>query len=285
MTPRPKTAGVIGWPVGHSLSPLIHRCWAEREGADAVYLPLLVEPGAQALSRALQGLAAAGFAGVNVTLPHKEDALRLADAASECARGVGAANMLSFEGGRILADNSDAAGFSAAIGPLLADRTEVRALVLGGGGAARAVAFALRRLLSGNGRKVRFAVANRTEAKAAAIARDFAAETLAWSERSAALGAFDLLINATSLGMKGMPPLEIDIRLLPANAIVADIVYSPLETALLRAAGARSLATLDGLGMLMHQAAPAYLAWLGGSAPVDAALRRVLENALAGQGA
>lgn len=285
MTARPRTAGVIGWPISHSLSPLIHRCWADRESADVVYLPLLVEPGAEALSRALSGLAAAGFAGVNVTLPHKEDALRLADAASESARSVGAANMLTFERARIFADNSDAEGFATAIRPLLANLKEARALVLGGGGAARAVAFALRGLSGQGVSKVSFAVANRTGAKAASVARDFGGETLAWDLRSDALGGFDILINATSLGMKGMPPLEIDLRRLPANAIVADIVYSPLETALLKAARARSLATLDGLGMLMHQAARAYVAWLGRSAPVDAALRAALEKALAERGA
>jgi shikimate dehydrogenase len=281
MTTRPKKAGVIGWPIGHTLSPLIHRYWAEKEGADAVYLPLSVEPGRQSLARAIASVRAMGFAGVNVTLPHKEDALRAADAASDSARAVGAANMLTFVSGQMRADNSDATGFAAAIAPMLANRPEVRAFVLGGGGAARAVAFALRELLSSASRRIRLAVANRTAERAAAIASAFGGEAIAWADRAKVLGGADLLVNATSLGMRGMPALEIDIDSLPQTALVADIVYAPLATPLLRAARDRGLRTLDGLGMLMHQAAPAYQSWLGARAPVDALLRSRLEAALA----
>lgn len=281
MTTRPKRAGVIGWPIGHTLSPLIHRYWAEKEGADAVYLPLLVEPGRQSLARAIMSVRGMGFAGVNVTLPHKEDALRAADAASDSARAVGAANMLTFASGQTRADNSDSTGFAAAIAPMLANRSEVRAVVLGGGGAARAVAFALRELLPSASRRIRLAVANRTAERAAAIASAFGGKAIVWADRAKVLGGADLLVNATSLGMRGMPALEIDIGRLPQTALVADIVYTPLATPLLRAARDRGLRTLDGLGMLMHQAAPAYQSWLGTRAPVDAPLRSRLEAALA----
>ncbi|MEQ1930602.1 MAG: shikimate dehydrogenase [Parvularculaceae bacterium] len=281
MNARPKTAGVIGWPIGHSLSPLIHRHWAEQEGVDAVYLPILVEPGADNLKRAVAALRAAGFAGVNVTLPHKEDALKLADTATALARAIGAANMLTFQGDRVHADNSDAPGFAAALEALSFRNGECRALVLGAGGSARAVVHALSQMRDPAGGEMRIAIANRHAPRAQDLARLVGGRAIPWEDRSAALADVDLLINATSLGMVGEPPLEIDLRALGAGAIVADLVYNPVETALLRAARARGLRTLDGLEMLMQQATCAYRSWFGAKASVDRELRLLLEKALA----
>jgi shikimate dehydrogenase len=279
MSGRPKTAGVIGWPVAHSLSPLIHMHWAEREGVDAAYLPILVEPGGDNLRRAVAALRGMGFAGVNVTVPHKEDALALADTASDAARAVGAANMLTFHPDSVHAHNSDAAGFATAIDPLLPRQGRLRALVLGAGGAAQAVVRALT-VLEVRGRRIEVQIANRGGARAEEVARRLGGVAIPWETRSAALSGVDLLINATSLGMSGFPPLEIDLTALPATALVADIVYSPLETGLLKAARARDLKTMDGLQMLMEQAVHPYQCWLGSMAPVDDALRLKLEAAL-----
>jgi shikimate dehydrogenase len=275
-------AGVVGWPVAHSLSPAIHRIWMEREGIDGAYLPIAVEAGRRSLGSGLAALKEAGFAGVNVTIPHKEDALALADRASEAAQRIGAANMLTFGDDGLNADNSDAAGFAEAIRPHLA-AGDLTALVLGAGGAARAVVFALGRLLTGDGRRISIAVANRTRGRAEDLALRFGARVRPWEERSQALGDFDLLVNATSLGMRGADALDIDLARLPPRAIVADIVYAPLETALLRAARKRRLKTIDGLDMLMRQAVPGYKAWLGSEARVDAELRARLAAELAGR--
>lgn len=278
MTPpreRPATAGVVGWPIGHTLSPLIHQTWAAREGVDAAYLPVAVEPGYDAFACAMDGLAAAGFRGVNVTIPHKENALRYADAASDAARTIGAANMLTFAGkDGVAADNSDAA----AIHAMLADAGVVsgRAFILGAGGAARAALWALQQPPLG----FEIAIANRTRTRAEEIAPAAGAPVVDWADRARALEAASLVINTTSLDMAGMPPLDLPLDALPARAVVCDIVYKPLETPLLAAARTRGARVIDGLEMLMRQAAPGYLAWLGRSAEVDDDLRRRLEAAL-----
>jgi shikimate dehydrogenase len=273
---KPRTAGVIGWPVGHSLSPLIHRYWAEKEGIDAVYLPLLVEPGADNLRRAVLSLAAAGFKGFNVTIPHKEAALKIADEASATAAEAGAANMLSVRNDRLYADNSDVEGFRAALeGALRPGERPSRALVLGAGGAARAAIIALQGLGVGD-----LLVVNRSVEKTKALASAFGVCVGDWRKRSVLLRDRDVVVHATSLGMKGEPPLEIALDGLKDDAIVAEVVYAPLETELLKAARRRGLRTTDGLSMLIGQAAPAYRAWLGSKADADAALRRLLERAL-----
>lgn len=287
MTPAPgspRLAGVIGWPARHSLSPVMHRYWAERAGLDVAYLPLLVEPGCASLSRAVAAVRGVGLIGVNVTLPHKEHALKIADTASDSARAIGAANMLTFRADRIHAHNSDAAGFATAIASMLPTSGEIRALILGAGGAARAVAFALARMLPAKDRAIRLAVSNRTADRAARVAADFGGDVIPWSERSERLAEFNLLVNATSLGMRETPALEIDLAGLPDAAFVADIVYAPLQTPLLRAARARGLRAADGLGMLMWQAVPAFEEWFAAPAPADAALRAHLTAALAREG-
>lgn len=274
----PRLAAVLGSPVAHSLSPLIHRTWAEREGAPGFYIP--VEAGADfsSFSRACDALRALGFAGCNVTIPHKEHALRYADRRSPAAEAIGAANMLTFTD-IAYADNSDAAGLAAA---LALPRGACRALVLGAGGAGRAASYALARIVGGApGHSVNVVVCNRSRERALEVARPIGAEAWRWEERNAALASVDLLVNATSLGMTGKEPLDLDVARLPSHAIVCDIVYSPLETPLLLAARARGLRCVDGLEMLMRQAVPGYLAWLGTKAEVDEALRRTLTDALA----
>ncbi|HXI86935.1 MAG TPA: shikimate dehydrogenase [Parvularculaceae bacterium] len=282
MAAATRRAGVIGWPIGHSLSPLIHETWAAREGIKAAYARIEVEPGYENFARAVMRLAEQGYRGVNITLPHKENALRFAvergGDASETALAAGAANMLTFDGAPF-ADNSDASGFAAALGEIL-DARAGRAVVLGAGGAARGIVLALTSLGVGE-----IVIANRTPARAEEIAGRLGARAVEWTDREGALADADILVNATSLGMKGAPPLEISIDALPDRAIVFDIVYAPLETALLKAARARGLKTIDGLSMLMHQAVPAYKTWLGARAEVDADLRARLEAALAERGA
>ncbi len=275
----PPRAGVVGWPVAHSLSPLIHRTWGAREGRAVDYQAIAVEPGDGAFRLAIERLIEAGFKGVNVTLPHKERALAIADEASGEARLAGAANMLTFGKRRIVADNSDIAGFAAALGET--GRRPGAALILGAGGAARGVAVALHRRLGVE----KILIANRTPARADGVARLVGGEAIDWADRGRALGRVDLVINTTSLGMAGEPPLDLDLSALRATAIVADIVYAPLETPLLKAARARGCAIVDGLAVLMHQAAFGYRAWLGNTAAIDADLRARLQAALTARGA
>lgn len=274
-----RRAAVLGWPVEHSLSPLIHKTWGEREGREIAYDSIAVEPTDEAFRAAIARLSAEGYKGANVTLPHKERALAICDEASGEARAAGAVNMLTFAKRRVVADNSDIAGFAAAVAETGAKARS--ALILGAGGAARGVAVALRRHLG----VTRIVIANRTRARAEQVARIVDAESIDWARAADALGAADLLVNTTSLGMTGEPPLDLDLARLSPGAIVADIVYAPLETPLLAAARLRGLTTIDGLAMLMHQAAAGYRAWLGNDAVVDADLRARLVAALKARGA
>lgn len=270
---KQRLAGVVGWPVSHSLSPLIHSTWAAREGADARYAAIPVEPDDRSFRIRIDELRRSGYRGVNVTIPHKERALRYATTASEDARAAGAANMLTFSEGGVHAENSDIIGLAAALEKLSPRRD---ALILGAGGAARAVAIALKRRLCAE----RILIANRTRARAEEVAALVGAAAISWEERSAAAASADIVVNATSLGMTGEAPLDIDIGGMGKDAVVCDIVYSPLETRLLKAARMMGLRAVDGLEMLMRQAVPGYLAWLGDRAEVDADLRARLEAAL-----
>ncbi len=274
----PRRAAVIGWPISHSLSPLIHSTWAAREGINARYEAIAVEPDDISFRRRINELKAEGFAGVNVTLPHKERALAIADSASDAAIAIGAANMLTFGDEGVLAANSDAM----AVSKILLDLPErpATALVLGAGGAARGVLWALAK----SSDPLRVLLTNRTRARAEAIAPIVCAEVVDWKTRNAALASADLVINTTSLGMTGQPPLDLDHDRLKQGAAVFDIVYSPLETPLLMAARARGARTIDGLEMLMQQAVPGYLAWLGTRADADDDLRLRLETALKARG-
>ena len=269
----PILAGVVGYPVSHSLSPLIHTVWASRAGVDGYYLPIAVQGGYEAFSTAIDSLRTIGFAGVNVTLPHKEHALRYAHDATDNAASAGAANMLTFAGGECRADNSDIAGFAEALrAKLRSDDEKKTALVLGAGGAARGVVQALKDI---GYRQI--LLANRTRSKAEALRGERTGiSVINWSDRNWALRDADLVVNTTSLGMTGQPPLEMELPRLRKTAIVADIVYSPLETLLLQRAEGLDLRTVDGLAMLMHQAVPGFRAWFKGPAEVDDALRDTL---------
>jgi len=266
-----RRACVIGWPVEHSRSPPIHRYWLKQYGIDGAYEKEAVRP--EALARFLGSLGAQGFAGANVTLPHKEAALRLAAVADEAARAIGAANTLWFDqAGRLCASNTDAYGFITNLNEQAPRWSEGRrpVMVLGAGGAARAILHGL--LAEG---VTRILLANRTRGRAEALAQAFgpAVEAIDWQDRNSALSGCGLLVNATSLGMTGKDPLDIDLAALPKDAVVADIVYSPLETPLLAAARARGNRVVDGLGMLLHQAVPGFERWFGVRPEVTAALR------------
>ncbi len=275
MERAPRLAAVVGWPIAHSLSPLIHRYWSDREGANAHYVPVAAPPTDADFAGVISGLRAAGFRGVNVTLPHKERALHIADRRSALAEDIGAANMLTFNADGVYADNSDADGFAEAV-RAVSERPVTHALLLGAGGAAQAVAAALRSRLGA----ARITVANRTRSRAEALAARVNGDVVDWDNINAELARADLVVNATSLGMEGQPPLALDYACLQAGAIVSDIVYRPLETLLLATARARGCIVVDGLEMLMRQAVPGYKSWLGETASVDADLRATLLAAL-----
>jgi len=262
-------AGVMGWPVAHSLSPALHTYWLNKYGVDGTYEHLPVKP--EDLGSAITSLRANGFAGVNVTVPHKELASRQVDELDEVARELGAVNLITVqENGRLEGRNTDGFGFlenlnAAAPGLKLEG---AKAVVLGAGGTAKAVAHALKF----QGTFV--CIANRTQSKAEAIAKQLGnLDVVPWSERSAALTDAKLLVNTTTLGMTGQPDLDVDLVGMAPKACVADCVYAPLETGLFRAARKRGFTSVDGLGMLMHQARPAFKAWFGVDPDVTPALR------------
>jgi shikimate dehydrogenase len=274
---RARLAGVMGWPIGHSLSPRLHGYWLRRYGLDGAYVPLPVTP--ERLEQALRALPALGFRGVNLTIPHKEKALAVVDRASQAARRIGAINTVVVEdGGELVGDNTDGFGFLANLkGDCAGWRAENGpAVLLGAGGAARAVGLAL---LDAGAPELR--LVNRTRGRAEALAGELGerAQVRDWQERDLALDGAALLVNTTSLGMTHQPPLEIALDALPQSAIVTDIVYTPLETPLLAAARARGHAVVDGLGMLLHQGRPGFRAWFGVDPEVTDALRRVMLGA------
>jgi len=262
VTARTRIAGVIGWPIAHSRSPLLHNFWLARHQIDGAYLAFPVEPGN--FATALRGLAVAGLAGLNVTLPHKEEAATLCDEVSPFARRVGAVNTLRFEHGRILGDNTDGFGFIANLHSHGVDPATGPALILGAGGASRAIVASL--LDAG----APVSIANRTLERAKSLARDFpGARIIDWAQAADALPDHALLVNTSSAGMHGQPALEFSLDRARPNLAVADVVYVPSETILLREATARGLTTVPGLGMLLHQARPGFAAWFGIEPEVD----------------
>jgi shikimate dehydrogenase len=274
MTAEPKTraACLIGWPAAHSRSPLIHHYWLRKLGIAGGYNIEAVPP--EGFAEFVLHLSTHGFVGANVTIPHKERALILSKP-DERASAVGAANTLWYEGGELRATNTDIEGFinnldACAPGWDAAAET----LVLGAGGAARAVVFGLIE----RGIK-RVHLANRTVGRARALADQFGAavDPVSWDAISDLLPRAGLLVNTTSLGMHGQPPLEVDVGLLPPHAVVADLVYVPLQTPLLSAARARGLKSADGLGMLLHQAVRGFELWFGQRPEVTSELRDLVE--------
>jgi shikimate dehydrogenase len=267
-------ACVVGWPIAHSRSPLIHGFWLRKLGLAGSYDRQPVPPGAFAEFAARIGCD--GLVGANVTAPHKEAAYAACDKLTATAAELGAVNTLWREGDALWGDNTDVAGFLANLDEQAPDWRERAdaAIVLGAGGAARAVVSGL---LS---RKIdKLIVVNRTLARAQSLADHFGGRVVArdWADLPAQLDQAGLLVNTTSLGMAGQPTLDIDLAPLAAGASVADIVYVPLETPLLAAARARGLRTVEGLGMLLHQAAPGFERWFGVRPKVTPELRALIE--------
>jgi shikimate dehydrogenase len=280
MTGEPKLAAVIGWPVRQSVSPVLHSHWLKEHRIKGAYVALPIEPAH--FGRCVAALPLMGFAGASVTVPHKQAAFALVSSLDEDSRATGAVNTLVFDGETIAGMNTDVRGFAASLSETLgADAARKgAATVLGAGGAARAIVLALQRAGCPEIR-----VINRTPARSETLVRSAAGggvRAMPWGDWKAGLADVGLLINTTSLGMTGKPALEIGLDHLPRHAAVADIVYNPLETDLLRAAKARGHRTMDGLGMLMHQAVPAFAAWFGVTPKVTPQLRAELERALSG---
>jgi shikimate dehydrogenase len=268
-----KAACVIGWPVEHSRSPLIHEYWIRQFGLQAAYRREAVPP--DRFAEFVAHLAERGYVGANVTVPHKEAALELSKP-DALAQAVGAANTLWLDDGVLRATNTDVEGFVASLDagvPGWAESLE-SAVVLGAGGAARAIVFGL---IERGVRHIH--VANRSLERADALRRRFGDRVVpsGWERRNDLLAGAGLVVNTTTLGMTGQPPLEIHLAPLAASAVVADIVYAPLVTPLLAAARARGLRTVDGLGMLMHQAAGAFVRFFGLRPQVTQGLRTLVE--------
>jgi shikimate dehydrogenase len=268
-------ACVVGWPIAHSRSPLIHGYWLASLGIAGRYEREAVPPGQFASFAARIGRD--GLVGANVTAPHKEAAFAACDALTGNARELGAVNTLWREGDRLCGDNTDVAGFIANLdekGPAWRDQTR-RAVVLGAGGAARGVIQGL--LAAG---VERIAIVNRTLERALRLVAEFGGgtEAASWQGLPRLLAEADLVVNASSLGMVGKEAAPIDLDPAPERAIVADIVYIPLETPLLIAAKRRGLATVDGLGMLLHQAVPGFERWFGVRPEVTPQLRALIED-------
>jgi len=275
--PRIPLAGVIGSPIAHSRSPALHGYWLQRYGLKGFYIPMDV---AQAdLAQVLQTLPLMGFVGLNVTIPHKETVLALADIVTDRAALIGAANTLIFrKDGSIHADNTDGAGFIANLrqnaphwqpqaGP---------AAVFGAGGAARAVIAAL---IEVGVPEIR--LANRTRARAEALRADFGAKVVVhdWVQAGNMLEAVATVVNTTVLGMVGKPDFRVPLDALDRHAVVTDLVYTPLKTALLIEAEELGCTVVDGLGMLLHQAAPGFERWFGQRPEVDEATRQAVLRA------
>ncbi|MBK3799133.1 shikimate dehydrogenase [Azospirillum brasilense] len=273
---KARLAGVMGWPIGHSRSPRLHGYWLEQYGIDGAYVPLAVPP--DRIEQAMRALPALGFRGCNVTVPHKEAAYRTVDRLDATAKRMGAVNTIVVgEDGSLEGRNTDGFGFienlrSGAPGWSAADGP---ALVIGAGGAARAVVASL--LDEG---APRVWLVNRTRARADELAADIgnsdgvgAIETADWVSRETLLEGAALVVNTTTQGMAGQPPLELDLRALSGSAVVTDIVYTPLMTPLLAAAQARGNRVVDGVGMLLHQARPGFAAWFGREPEVTEGLK------------
>jgi shikimate dehydrogenase len=255
-----KKACVIGWPINHSRSPIIHGYWLKKYGIDGRYERIPVEP--QNLEQFLASLAPAGFEGCNVTLPHKEAVYKLVKPADESTQRLGAVNTVFLRSGELFGTNTDSEGFmnSLASGAPGLTLQNSRAVVLGAGGAAMSVINAL---IAGGSAEI--AVVNRSLSKAEAMCNRFGSlvRAVEWERRSDVLAECDLLVNTTSLGMKGQPDLDIDLERLPLSAVVTDIVYVPLRTVLLENAAARGNLIVEGLGMLLHQAVRGFELWFG----------------------
>jgi shikimate dehydrogenase len=279
LTGKAKLAGIIGWPVSHSLSPVLHGYWLEEYGIDGAMVPLAA--GREDFAAVIDGVRRAGFKGVNVTVPHKEAAFAIAHKVDAAAQAAGAANLLIFHDQKIEARNTDSIGLAESLRENIGPLNGKSVVLLGAGGAARGAILALEMLGAGT-----IYLLNRDSYRAKMLASSLAPQVKAsitpgdlndWN-RSA--GDVALVVNSTSAGMGSNPPLAIDLSVLPKSAAVCDIVYNPLETQLLKDATARGHRTIDGLGMLMHQATPSFEAFFGVKPKVTPGLRAALEKVL-----
>ena len=279
LTGKTRLAGIIGWPVIHSLSPVLHGHWLAEHGIDGAMVPLAAQR--EDFTVVIEGVRRAGFAGVNVTVPHKESAFAIAHSVDAAAKAAGAVNLLVFRDGKMEGRNTDSLGLAESLREEIGTLNGRSVVLLGAGGAARGAILALDMLGAAN-----IHLLNRDSKKAAALAAALAPQVKARIEAGAlddwakAAANAALLVNSTTAGMTGNPPLDIDLGALPKTAAVCDIVYSPLETALLKDAAAHGHKTIDGLGMLMHQAAPSFQAFFGVKPKVTPALREALVKVL-----
>ena len=279
LTGKARLAGIIGWPVIHSVSPVLHGHWLAEHGIDGAMVPLAAHR--EDFTAVIDGVRRAGFSGVNVTVPHKESAFAIAHSVDAAAKAAGAVNLLVFRDGRMEGRNTDSRGLAESLREEIGALDGKTVLLLGAGGAARGAILALDMLGAGS-----IHLLNRDSKKAASLASALTPQVKAKIEPGAladwskAAGDAALVVNSTSAGMTGNPPLEIDLDALPNSAAVCDIVYNPLETPLLRNARAAGLRTVDGLGMLMHQGVPAFEAFFGVKPAVTPELRAHLEEAL-----
>jgi shikimate dehydrogenase len=279
---RFRLAGVMGWPVMHSRSPLLHNYWFQQHQLAGTYVPLAIPPaGLEAALRALHPL---GFAGCNLTLPHKQEAMKWVDEADTVAKSIGAISCIVVRpDGSLAGTNNDCYGFIQSIRQeqpgWLADDGPVAGpgIVIGAGGGARAVCYAL---AEAGAKEIR--LVNRTFERARKIAEDFggAIKALAWEHRHDVLDGATIVVNTTSQGMLGQSPLDLKLDRLPPRALAVDIIYIPLETPFLRAARERGNPTVNGLGMLLHQGRPAWRAWFGIDPAVTPELRATMEKSI-----
>jgi shikimate dehydrogenase len=271
-------AGVMGWPVMHSRSPLLHNYWFKQHNLAGTYVPLAIRP--EGLAAALRALHPLGFAGCNLTIPHKEQAMRILDRVDTVAKSIGAISCVVVEAdGTLAGTNNDSYGF---IHSIKQEQTDWRAdsgpvVVIGAGGGARAVCYAL---AQEGAKEIR--LINRTFDRAKKIAEDFggAIKPLPWEDRNEALAGAAMVVNTTSQGMLGQSPLDLKLDKLPRGALAADIIYIPRETPFLAAARTRGNPTINGLGMLLHQARPAWRAWFGIEPEITAELRAMMEKTI-----
>lgn len=283
ITGKTKITGILGDPIGHTLSPAMQNAAFMHMGLDWVYAPFHVKP--DSLKKAIEGIRALNLAGVNVTVPHKSAVLKYLDEIDGLAKEIGAVNTVVNKNGKLVGENTDIHGYIQSLtedaGFVVKNR---KIIILGAGGAARAIIYGL--LWGGVLKPRSVVVANRTQGRAEDLVREFKRRFKNRADVMSATGFdavgahmrdADLLVNATPLGMEGQRPLEIDLRPLPANALVSDVVYKPLETGLLKRAKRRGLRTHSGLGMLVHQGAMAFKSWTGLDAPIEIMKRAALE--------
>ena len=271
-------AGVMGWPVMHSKSPMLHNYWFETHKLAGTYVPLAIEP--DNLGAALKALKPLGFAGCNLTIPHKQQAMAIVDEVDDVGHKIGAISCVTVRpDGSLFGNNNDCYGY---IESIKQEQPNWRAdagpaVVLGGGGGARAICYAL---ANAGAKEIR--LINRTQERAEKIAQDFGSPVtvLAWETRNDAIADAGIVVNTTSQGMVGQHALDVSLDKLPSGVLVSDIVYTPLETPFLKAARQRGNPTINGLGMLLHQARPAWQRWFDITPEVTADLRRMIEESL-----